>query len=184
MGHAMSRTLLVGASSAGLILGGALSAGASERDGRHGYHRDWDKGWLTVCQYIKDDYRHHHGYKDGYKDDYKDDGKHSGYDDSKSRMDSRYRYDNDRHHNDDKGLYQVVDRRGKSQWIRLDGKRDCETVKVLEGWARVIVRNTPDDTRLKSHRNQWVKIREDKRSVVVFAYEKKHDHNHHYYAKR
>ncbi len=174
MKHVMSRTVLVGASSAGLILGGALSAGASERDGSHGHHGDWDKGWLTVCQYIKDDYRHHHGYKDGHRDD----GKHSGYDDSKSKMDSRYRYDNDRHHNDDKGLYQVVDRRGKVQWIRLDGKRDCATVKVHEGWAKVSVRNTPDDTKLKSHRNQWVKISDHKRSFVLFSYEKKHDHDH------
>jgi hypothetical protein len=178
--NTMSRTLLVGASSAGLVLGSAMAAGASEKDGRHGYNRDWDKGWLTVCQYIKDDYRHHHGYKDGYKDD----GKHSGYDDSKSKMDSRYRYGDDRRHNDDRGLYQVVDRRGKSQWIRLDGKRDCATVKVLEGWARVIVRNTPDDTSLKSQRNQWVKIRDDKRSYVLFTYEKKHDHDHHYDSAR
>lgn len=172
--NAMSRTLLVGASSAGLVLGSALAAGASERDRHHGYHRDWDKGWLTVCQYVKDDHRHHR--YDGHDGDHK----RSGYDDTNSKMRSSYRYDNDRRHNDDKGVYRVVDRRGNAQLIRLDGKRDCETIKVLEGWARVSVLRTPDDTKLKSHRNQWVKIRDDKRSVVVFSYEKKHDHGHHY----
>lgn len=177
--NTMSRTLLVGASSAGLVLGSALAAGASERDGGHGDHRDWDKGWLTVCQNIKDDDRRHRD--DGHDGDHK----RSGYDDSNSRMKSSYRYDNDRHHNDDKGLYRVVDRKGKSYLIRLDGKRDCGTVKVYEGSARVSVLNTPDDTKLKSPRNQWVRVNDDKRSFVWFSYEKKHDHDRdHNYAHR
>ncbi len=47
MQHTMSRTLLVAVSSAGLVLGGAVSAGASDKD------KDNGKGTVEVCQEIK-----------------------------------------------------------------------------------------------------------------------------------
>ena len=46
MQHTMSRTLLVAVSSAGLVLGGAVSAGASDKD------KDNGKGTVEVCQEI------------------------------------------------------------------------------------------------------------------------------------
>lgn len=199
MQHAMSRTLLVATSSAGLILGGALSAGASERDGGHGDHRDWNwgKGWVKVCQTVKDDHwyprdDHHYGSKDdGYKND-----RTSGYDDTKSKMDSRYRYDDnykDRYgdHNRYEGRYLVRDSRGKGYWVTLTGKSDCETVRVNRGWAKVSVIIRPDNTWLKSDRSVWVKVKKYDTATANFYYQAKRDYRHddhhdHYYdsAKR
>ena len=50
MQHTMSRTLLVAVSSAGLVLGGAVSAGASDKD----KDKNDGKGWVKVCQEIKE----------------------------------------------------------------------------------------------------------------------------------
>lgn len=67
MQHTMSRTLLVAVTSAGLVLGGAVSAGASDKD------KDKDEGRVKVCQLIekKKD-------KDKDKDWKKDDKKYTG----------------------------------------------------------------------------------------------------------
>lgn len=183
MQHAMSRTLLVATSSAGLILGGALSAGASERDGGHGDHRDWNwgKGWVKVCQTVKDDHRYprHDGKDDGYNRD-----RTSGYDDSKSTMDSRYRYGDDhKDYNRYEGRYLVRDSRGKGYWVTLKGKSDCERVRVNKGWAKVSVINRPDNTVLKSDRSVWVKVKKYDTATANFYYDAKrdrrHDDNHH-----
>jgi hypothetical protein len=178
--NAMSRTLLVGASSAGLVLGSALAAGASERDDdRHGDHdRRWSKGGLTVCQYVKEDDRRDYGQKDNDRKD----GKKGGYDDSNSKMKSSYRYDNDRHRNEYVGKYVVRDSRGKWHRITLRGKSDCERIRVNTGWARVFVIDRPDDTRLKSASNRWVKVKKYDSAHARFFYEEKDHHSH--YAKR
>jgi hypothetical protein len=177
----MSRTLLVATSSAGLILGGALSAGASERDGGHGDHRDWNwgKGWVKVCQTVKEN--HWDGKDDGYHHD-----RTSGYDDSKSTIDSRYRYGDDHSdHNRYEGRYLVRDSRGKGYVVTLKGKRDCETVRVNKGWARVSVIDRPDNTWLKSDRSKLVKVNKHGTATANFYYEAKRDsrhddHDHHY----
>ena len=183
MQHAMSRTLLVATSSAGLVLGGALSAGASERDdGHYGdhHHHGWAKGWVMVCQTIKDD--HHYRDHDGYTKDHS-----SGYDDSSATIDSRYRYGDDHHDRNRtyEGRYLVRDSRGKSYWVTLKGKRDCETVRVYKGWAKVSVVHRPDNTRLKSASNVWVKVKKNEVARASFVYEAKwdhhdYDHNHDY----
>ena len=141
MQHTMSRTLLVAVSSAGLVLGGAVSAGASDKD-----HKDRDngKGWVKVCQEIKD------------KKDDKD----------KDRSKAK---------NDYRGLYKVQDSKGKVYWVDLKGKDDCDSVKVNKGWAKVSVKAEPEDTKLKSKKNQWTYVKKDKRSEVTFTYEVKKD---------
>jgi hypothetical protein len=184
MQHAMSRTLLVATSSAGLVLGGALSAGASQRDGGHyGNHhgRTWAKGWLTVCQTVQDDHRYPP--RDG-KRDYKDGGyskDHSnGYDDPNSKLDNRYRYGDDsrdRNRNSYEGRYLVRDSRGQGYWVTLKGRQDCETLRVNKGWAKVSVVHRPDNTRLKSASSTWVNVRKNDRATVSFRYVATWDHS-------
>ena len=189
MHHTMSRTLLVATSSAGLVLGSALSAGASQRDGDHyGSHHDrsWAKGWLTVCQTVRDDHRYpsHDGRGDG-RGDGKDGGYNkdhsSGYNDPNSKIDNRYRYgDDSRDHNRNsyEGRYLVRDSRGQGYWVTLKGRQDCETVRVNTGWARVSVVHRPDNTRLKSASNMWVKVKKYDRSTASFLYEATSDSRH------
>src|SRR5687767_8515162 len=123
MQHTMSRTLLVAVSSAGLVLGGAVSAGASDKD------KDRDKGSVKVCQEIE------HKKKD--KDD-----------------------------NSYHGLYKVVDSKDKVYWVKLKGKDDCDSVKVNKGWAKVSLKGQPEDTKLKSKKNQWTHVEKGKTSKV------------------
>lgn len=175
MQHAMSRTLLVAASSAGLVLGGALSAGATERDSGHygdHHHHGWAKGWLTVCQTVKDD--HWYGHHDDYMKDHT-----NGYADPNSTIDSRYRYgDEHRDRNGYVGRYLVRDSRGQGYWVTLKGRQDCETLRVNKGWAKVSVVHRPDNTRLKSASNMWVKVKKNERAVAAFIYEANRDHHH------
>ena len=175
MQHAMSRTLLVAASSAGLVLGGALSAGASGRDsGHYGdyHHRSWANGWLTVCQTVKDDYRY--GNHDNYTKDHT-----NGYQDPNSTIDNRYRYGDDhRDRNIYVGRYLVWDSRGQGYWVTLKGRQDCETIRVSKGWVKVSVVHRPDNTRLKSASNVWVKVRKNQVSTASFLFEAIRVHHH------
>jgi hypothetical protein len=139
MQHTMSRTLLVAVSSAGLVLGGAVSAGAADKD----KDKDKGKGWVEVCQEIT------HKKKD-------DKGK-------------------DKDRNSYHGLYKVVDSKDKVYWVKLKGKDDCDSVKVNKGWAKVSVKGQPEDTKLKSKKNQWTHVKKGKTSTVTFEYEAKKD---------
>ena len=198
MQHATRRTLLVATSSVGLVLGGALSAGAHERDGHHGGHdQNWGKGWVRVCQTVKTDRwdSHDGGWNDGR--DGRNDGSYTkdhrnGYDDPNSKIDNRYRYgdDNrDRHgdRNSYEGRYLVRDSRGIGYWVTLTGRQDCETVRVNKGWAKVSVVNSPDNTRLTSDRSVWVKVRKYDTASANFTFQAKRysDHqDHHDYSSR
>lgn len=179
MQHAMNRTLLVAASSAGLVVGGALSAGASEGDGGHyGNHHDrsWAKGWVKVCQTVKDEHRYprDNGTDGGYNRDHT-----NGYGDSNSTIDSRYRYGHDNQdHNRYEGRYLVRDSRGTGYWVTLTGKSDCESVRVNKGWAKVSVVIRPDNTWLKSDRSIWVKVKKYDTATANFYYQAKRDSRH------
>jgi hypothetical protein len=139
MQHTMSRTLLVAVSSAGLVLGGAVSAGASDKD----KDKDNGKGWVKVCQEI-----------------------------TQKKKDDKGK---DKDHNSYNGLYKVRDSKGKTYWVKLEGKDDCDSVKVNTGWAKVSVKGQPDETKLKSKKNQWTHVKKDKRSTVTFEYDAKKD---------
>lgn len=182
MGHVMNRALLATVSSAGLLVGGAMSASAHQSD--HRDHHDWGKGWLTVCQTVKDQHRYpghddwgDHGHKAG------DSSHKNGYDDRSSTIDSRYRYGDDgRDHYGDRnsytGRYLVRDSRGQTSWVTLTGKRDCESLKVNRGWAKVSVVHRPDNARLTSDRSVWVKANRYDRATAAFTYEAKKDSRH------
>lgn len=195
MGRAMNRTLLVATSSVGLVVGGAMSASAHQNDhGDHGYgdHGYWAKGWVKVCQSVTGDYGRWDDGRDRWDDNKRDtrDGHHatddtrrSGYDDPDSRLDRRYLYDDTNRHDRDgwhrnnlDGRYLVRDSRGRTYSVTLQGRSDCETVRVSKGWAKVSVVSQPDDTRLKSARNVWVKVKRDRVATVQFSYEIKRNH--------
>jgi uncharacterized membrane protein len=71
MNISMGRTLVVAASSAGLIVGGGLSASASTGGGQSAHDKD---GWVIVCQQVKDKDKGHDdkgGKGDKYEGQYK-----------------------------------------------------------------------------------------------------------------
>ncbi|SES02548.1 hypothetical protein SAMN05216199_1839 [Pedococcus cremeus] len=155
-----------------------MSASAHQSD--HRDHRDWGKGWLMVCQTVKDDHR----YPGHDRNDMTGDNHTGGYGDSNSTIDSRYRYGHDNQdHNRYEGRYLVRDSRGTGYWVTLTGKSDCESVRVNKGWAKVSVVIRPDNTWLKSDRSIWVKVKKYDTATANFYYQAKrasrHDGNNH-----
>ena len=70
--------------------------------------------------------------------------------------------DRSKANNDYHGLYKVEDSKGKVYWVKLKGKDDCDSVKVNKGWAKVSVKGQPEDTKLKSKKNQWTHVKKGK----------------------
>jgi hypothetical protein len=102
-------------------------------------------GWVKVCQDIKK------------KDD--DKGK-----DDKGKDDNEYR-----------GTYEVKDSYGNTSKVYLEGKYDCDEVKVRAGKVDVKVIYQPEDTKLKGDEKVYVDVDKDEYEKVTFEYRAKDD---------
>src|SRR3954451_4140093 len=74
------------------------------------------------------------------------------------------------------GVYKVVDRSYRTQYVDLRGRYDCDRVGVRAGDVRVSVVDTPDSARLRSDYSKNVYVGRGQYRTVTFYYEaREHD---------
>src|ERR671921_2992874 len=135
MTTSLGRTALVLMSGAGLIVGGAVPAVAGGNDDRPA------RGFVRVCQQIRDDDRQARNHDDDDDDD------------------------------DFVGRYRVRDSEGDTFRVRLSGRHVCSgRIRVHTGRVRVTVVEEPDDTRLRSSDQQTVRVSRGETEPVTFRY--------------
>jgi hypothetical protein len=120
------------------------AASASASSGGHDDHGKYRSGWVKVCQDIKKD---------------------RGHDDAKGKGGHEDR--------DYKGTYKVKDSYGDVTRVYLQGKYDCDEVRVHKGWVKVRVVDEPEGTKLKSDYEQSVYVRKGEYEKVTFDYKVK-----------
>jgi len=85
-------------------------------------------------------------------------------DKDKGKYDNKYR-----------GTYEVKDSYGDTTTVYLEGKYDCDEVKVRAGKVDVKVIYKPDDTKLKGDEKVYVDVDKDEYEKVTFEYRVKDD---------
>jgi hypothetical protein len=83
----------------------------------------------------------------------------------------------DRHRDSFRGTYSVSDSRGGYWKVYLQGKYDCDEVRVHRGRVNVRIDDQPEHTRLRSRYSQSVYVDGGGYARVTFRYDARHGHS-------